>query len=125
MTTWIAALMFLTGVCAGLGIRRQIRLRRLQAKQRRVEQPNSYYSAPSVRRLVNLERWTRIPLDRLHPLNREEAERLLRLARAAGPDALTRTEQQFLDNMERAWNEPDTSPSWLDPAWMRRSFGAR
>ena len=125
MATWIAALMFLTGVCAGLGIRRQIRLRQLQAKQRRVEQPNSYYSAPSVRRLVNLERWTRIPLDRLHPLNREEAQRLLRLARAAGPDALSRTERQFLDNLERAWNEPDPMPGWPEPAWMRGAWGTR
>jgi len=125
MATWIAVLMFLTGVAAGLGIRRQIRLRRLQAKQRRVEQPNSYYSAPSVRRLVNLERWTRIPLDRLHPLNREEAERLLRLARAAGPDALTRTERQFLDNMEQSWNEPDRTPGWPEPAWIRGAWGAR
>lgn len=125
MAAWIAALMFLTGVAAGLGIRRQMRLRQLRAKQRRIEQPNSYYSAPSVRRLVNLERWTRIPLDRLHPLNRDEAKRLLRLARAAGPDALSRAERQFLDNMERVWNEPDPSPGWLDPAWMRRSWGAR
>lgn len=99
MVLWISALLFVTGVGVGLRVRLRLRHKRLVARQRRVEQPNSYYSAPGVRRLVDLERWGRIQLDQLHPLNRDEVRRLLRLARGAGSDALAPKERQFLDNM--------------------------
>jgi membrane associated rhomboid family serine protease len=43
------------------------------------------------------ERWKRIPLERLHPVNREEAERVLAKLEAGGPSGLTAEEQAFLD----------------------------
>jgi membrane associated rhomboid family serine protease len=43
------------------------------------------------------ERWKQIPLDRLHPVNREEAERVLAKLDARGPTGLTPEEQAFLD----------------------------
>jgi hypothetical protein len=102
MPLWISALLFVTSLGVGFGLRLRLRLRRqLVARQRRVEEPNSYYSAPGVRRLVDLERWGRIPIEQLHPLNRDEVRRLLRLARAAGSDALAPKERRFLDNMTR------------------------
>jgi len=94
-------LLFVTGIGLGLHIRHRVRRQRLITEGRRVEQPNSHYQAPGVRRLVDLERWGRIELDQLHPLNRDEVRRLLRLARGAGSDALAPKERQFLDNMAR------------------------
>jgi hypothetical protein len=43
------------------------------------------------------ERWKKIPLERLHPVNREEAERVLAKLDARGPAGLTAEEQAFLD----------------------------
>jgi membrane associated rhomboid family serine protease len=43
------------------------------------------------------ERWKQIPLDRLHPVNREEAERVLAKLDARGPTGLTPEEQAFLE----------------------------
>jgi rhomboid family protein len=43
------------------------------------------------------ERWKQIALDRLHPVNREEAERVLAKLDAGGPSGLTAEEQAFLD----------------------------
>lgn len=99
MLLWISVLLVVTGVSAGLRVRLRMLRRNRIARQRRIEQPNSYYSAPGVRRLMDLERWDRIPLDQLHPLNRDEVRRLLRLARGAGPDALAPKERRFLDNL--------------------------
>ena len=101
MALWISALLVVTGFGLGLGIRRrdQVRRRELMARQRRVEQPNSFYSAPGVRRLTALERWGGIPVERLHPVNRDEVSRLLRLVESAGPDVLSSRERQFLDTL--------------------------
>ena len=99
MTFWISALVFLAGLGAGLRNRSRRARRANIARGRQVEQPNSFYAAPGVRRLVDLERWKRIPLKRLHAVNRAEADRLLRQARAAGPDTLSTMERRFLDNM--------------------------
>jgi hypothetical protein len=101
MVAWISALVFVTSLGLGLRIRQLVRRRRVVTQRRRVEQPNSYYQAPGVRRLVDLERWGRIELDQLHPLNRDEVRRLLRLARGAGSEILAPNERQFLDNMAR------------------------
>jgi len=46
---------------------------------------------------ASAERWSRIPLDQLHEVNRPEVERLLEKARQQGPAALTRAEREFLD----------------------------
>jgi hypothetical protein len=43
------------------------------------------------------ERWKQIPLERLHPVNREEAERVLTKLRTRGANSLTADEQAFLD----------------------------
>jgi hypothetical protein len=101
MVAWISALLFVTGLGLGLRVRHVVRRRRLITQQRRVEEPNSHYSAPGVRRLVDLERWSGIQLDKLHPINRDEVQRLLRLVRGAGSEALAPRERQFLDNMAR------------------------
>ncbi|HJQ66410.1 MAG TPA: rhomboid family intramembrane serine protease [Gemmatimonadales bacterium] len=44
-----------------------------------------------------VERWRQIPLDRLHPVNRDEAERVLTKLAAGGPASLTTDEREFLD----------------------------
>jgi membrane associated rhomboid family serine protease len=45
----------------------------------------------------DLERWEAVPLESLHPLNREEFLQVLEKARALGPSALTGQERAFLD----------------------------
>lgn len=44
-----------------------------------------------------VERWKQIPLDRLHPVNRGEAERVLAKLTASGPASLTLEEREFLE----------------------------
>ncbi len=44
-----------------------------------------------------VERWKQIPLDRLHPVNRGEAERVLAKLATGGPGSLTADEREFLD----------------------------
>jgi hypothetical protein len=99
MVTWISALLLATGLGVGLGIRHRLRRHELRARHRRVEQPNSHYAAPGVQRLIDRERWARIPLEQLHPLNRDEVHRVLRLVDGVGPDVLSDRERRFLDNM--------------------------
>jgi hypothetical protein len=101
MALWISTLLFVTGFGLGLRIRHRglARRRELIARQRRVEQPNSFYAAPGVRRLMALERWGSIPFEQLHSVNRDEVSRLLRLVESAGPDVLSSRERQFLDTM--------------------------
>jgi membrane associated rhomboid family serine protease len=43
------------------------------------------------------ERWKQIRLEQLHPVNREEAERVLAKLETRGPSSLTADEQAFLD----------------------------
>ena len=45
----------------------------------------------------SVERWKQIALDRLHPVNRGEAERVLAKLAAGGPGSLTTEEREFLD----------------------------
>jgi membrane associated rhomboid family serine protease len=45
----------------------------------------------------DLERWEAVPLETLHPLNRDEFQRVLERARTLGPAALTGQERAFLD----------------------------
>ena len=49
--------------------------------------------------LEALERWKTIPRERLHEINREEVDKLLRKANVAGAKALTTDERAFLDRM--------------------------
>ncbi len=49
--------------------------------------------------LEALERWKTIPRERLHEINREEVDKLLRKANESGARALTTDERAFLDRM--------------------------
>jgi hypothetical protein len=64
-----------------------------------VEKPNSHYSSKIVQHQVDKERWEQVNLDRIHPVNREEVERLLALADVQVPDALSPRERLFLETM--------------------------
>lgn len=93
------ALLFL--IAGGVGLRvwlRRLRERRIAAR-RRVEAPNSHYSSLGVRQQEDRERWRRIDVDALHPLNREEVLRLLGIVDADGVGVLSSRERVFLDNM--------------------------
>lgn len=75
------------------------RRRRRAESQRRVEAPNSHYAAPGVRARDDVERWSRIDMTHLHPINQDEVRRLLTLADIDGASALSVRERAFLDNM--------------------------
>lgn len=77
------------------------RRKRLAMAARRVEAPNSHYSSRGVRDREDRERWGRIDLARLHPLNRDEVRRLLAVVDVDGIAALSSKERVFLDNMTR------------------------
>lgn len=99
MSTWIPALLF--AVTGGIGLRfwyRHWRRRRIAAR-RKVELPNSAYASPGVRNQLDRERWGGINLGRLHPINREEVQRLLYMVDSEGIKALSPKDRLFLDNM--------------------------
>jgi hypothetical protein len=88
-------------VVGGIGFRfwyREWRRRKI-AERRRVEAPNSHYSSTGVRNQEDRERWGDINLGRLHPLNRDEVERLLDVVDADGVKSLSPRDRLFLDNM--------------------------
>jgi hypothetical protein len=99
MTLWLAGLVF--GIAGLVALRvgyRRWRARRI-ALRRIVEQPNSFYASALVRSQVDRARWRRIDLVRVHPVNREEVERLLGVADTLGASALSPRERQFLDTL--------------------------
>lgn len=99
MTTWIPAL--IVGVFMGVGLRiwyRSWRKRR-SAARRVVEMPNSHYSSQGVRNQEDRDRWGRINVRKLHPLNRDEVQRLLDVVDQEGIKSLSSKERLFLDNM--------------------------
>lgn len=99
MLSWLPALVL--GLVLGVILRisyRRWRSRRIAAK-RVVERPNSYYSSQGVRNHEDRDRWGRINLGRLHPLNQEEVQRLLDLIDREGVNALSKRDRLFLDNM--------------------------
>ncbi|MFC1661028.1 hypothetical protein ACFL3S_06185 [Gemmatimonadota bacterium] len=101
MTTWL--LFFASAVLGGVGVRLwygRWRKRRIASK-RRVEKPNSHYSSAGVRNQLDRERWAGIEDLELHPLNREEVDRLLAIVDTLGIGALSTKERVFLDNMAR------------------------
>jgi hypothetical protein len=101
MPIWITALVF--AVLGAIGSRiwyRQWRRARIAAR-RIVEEPNSHYSSAVVKDQVDRERWGKVKLDQVHPVNRDEVERLLALADVQGPDRLSPRERLFLENMTR------------------------
>jgi len=72
---------------------------------RRVEAPNSEFKSPYVENLEARDRWESMELERLHPVNREEVERLLEKVRAEGVADLPSSERDFLDRMARVASE--------------------
>lgn len=63
----------------------------------RFSRPRETRERPASARPGDADRWKKIPLERLHPVNREEAERVLAKLDAGGPSGLTAEEQAFLD----------------------------
>jgi len=58
-------------------------------------------AAPSAGRVTeaDLERWRAIPRESLHPVNREELERILRKIDERGPESLDAGERAYLDRL--------------------------
>jgi hypothetical protein len=52
-----------------------------------------------VKNQVDRARWGKVDLEKIHPVNREEVERLLALADVQGADALSPRERLFLETM--------------------------
>lgn len=99
MFVWVTA--FLAGAISAVGLRfwyKRWRAKKV-AGRRRVEQPNSHYSSQGVRNQEDRERWGGINLAKLHPLNRDEVERLLVVVDAEGITALSPKDRLFLENM--------------------------
>jgi hypothetical protein len=101
MMDWVVPLV--TGLLVGVtGVMLWMASRRRRAAAaRRVEAPNSHYSSRGVRDREDRERWSRIDLARLHPLNRDEVSRLLAVMDLDGIAALSSKDRVFLDNMTR------------------------
>ena len=101
MPIWVYAMVvgFLSAIGGRIWYRRWRRAR--IAARRIVEKPNSFYSSAIVKNHVDRERWGTVKLDLIHPVNREEVERLLALADVQGPEALSNRERLFLENMTR------------------------
>ncbi len=98
---WVYAFVAFIAVAMGLRIwYRRWRAKRIAAR-RVVEKPNSYYSSKLVQNQEDQERWQSVDSSNLHPINREEVERLLEVVDVQGTDALSPGERLFLDNMAR------------------------
>jgi hypothetical protein len=99
MEVWIPAVAALVAMGVALRLWYMGWRRRRIAARRRVEAPNSQYSSQGVRNYEDRERWGRIDLSMLHPLNRDEVQRLLDVVDAHGIAALSTKDRLFLDNM--------------------------
>lgn len=77
--------------------------------QRRVEAPNSKFESRYVADLNSKESWEKLDLARMHRVNREEVERVLRKLHATSMRALTPSERAFLDRMVEAERRSATS----------------
>ena len=62
---------------------------------------NSFYASKAVHYQEDEEWWRRIELERLHELNREYVERLLRQIEGAGVGTLTTDERAFMERMAK------------------------
>jgi membrane associated rhomboid family serine protease len=72
--------------------------------RRRVQSWHQGPAAAAIQRVASqvrhdAERWKAIPLDQLHPINREEVERVLQKLELSGVGSLTQDERAFLDRM--------------------------
>ncbi len=117
---WALALAFVIGFGS---IRAWLieRNKRLIAERRVVERPNSFYASKAVHNQEDEEWWRGIELERLHELNREYVESLLRQIVGAGVGTLTKDERAFMERMAkldappRGGLRPPTDP-WPSPA---------
>ena len=97
------------------------RKKRNIAERRIVERPNSFYASKAVHNQEDEEWWRGIELERLHEVNREYVERLLRQIDGAGVGTLTKEERAFMERMAkleappRPGARPPTDP-WPSPA---------
>lgn len=99
MALWISGFAFLAAAVVGLRVwYRHWRKRRIAAR-RKVELPNSHYASKLVKHQIDRQRWGDLNVSRLHPVNREEVERLLGMVDALGPDAISPRERIFLDHL--------------------------
>ena len=100
MLYWLPAVI-LAVVLGGFGLRGAWvrRKQTLIAVQRVVERPNSYYASKGVQDQEDEEWWRLIRLERLHEVNREYVECLLRQIEGASVDTLTREERAFMERM--------------------------
>jgi hypothetical protein len=122
MLSWVSAvaLAFLIG---SVSIRAWWieRKKRIVAERRVVERPNSFYASKAVHNQEDEEWWRRIELERLHELNREYVERLLRQIDTSGVGTLSKDERAFMERMAkidappRPGARPPTDP-WPSPA---------
>lgn len=76
-----------------------LRERRKLKARRVVEKPNSHYKSKGVSDVESKHRWSSIPVDRLHEINREEVESLLEKVTRLGVNSLSPSERAFLDRM--------------------------
>jgi hypothetical protein len=91
----------LLAVLAGAFVRQTVLLIRARRRDRRrvLEKPNSHYTPQAVREREDRDRWHAIDMSRIHEINREEVDRLLRKVEALGAGVLRPAERTFLDRM--------------------------
>lgn len=102
MTTFLLVVVAVEAVALVLVTVLYRRARASARAPRRVEAPNSEFKSRYVVDLESRERWERMELSRLHEVNREEVEKLLRKVRATGVRSLAPGERAFLDRMADA-----------------------
>jgi hypothetical protein len=81
-----------------------------------IERPNFFYASKAVHNQEDEEWWRGIELERLHEVNREYVERLLRQIDGAGVGTLTSEERAFMERMAKleAPSRPGVRPP-IDP----------
>ncbi len=99
MTSWMTSVLIGMIAGVGLGIWYRVWRDRRIVSRRVVEKPNSHYASQGVKAIEDRERWSRIDLAGLHPLNREEVVRLLDRVEREGVQTLTPRDRLFLDNL--------------------------
>lgn len=98
---------------AAVAVARIVSARR-RRRRRVVERPNSHHTWQRVLERETRSRWDDMPLDRLHPVNRDEVVRLLGRVRAAGIDVLRPKERRFLDQMAELAGPPPAPARTLE-----------
>ncbi|HKE91573.1 MAG TPA: rhomboid family intramembrane serine protease [Gemmatimonadales bacterium] len=88
----VAHFAHLGGFVGGWLVMRLMRVRTIDDRLRPVQPARSPTPAPGA-----AQRWKQIRLEQLHPVNREEAERVLAKLETRGANSLTADEQAFLD----------------------------